>query len=83
MNTSVFWVPGEVSGAIPNGTRVIKLSSGGESDNVLPVGTEGTVLASHPPHIYSDRMGYYVHWDGYEEPVYVRDLFICALVKAA
>jgi hypothetical protein len=49
----------EAPGAIPNGTRIVKVWS--ENDKETPVGTNGTVLGSisHP----NVGLAYFIEWD--------------------
>ncbi len=52
----------QVSGAYPNGTRVVKIAQDPSGD-FNPLGATGTVLGSmrHPQH--SDLLVYFVAWD--------------------
>ncbi len=47
----VGFLPGEAEGAIPNGTPIVKVAS--ESGDGHPIGTKGTVIASHA---FTDEM---------------------------
>ena len=52
--------PGELCGAYPTGTRVVKIQ--GEANDVHPLGTMGTVRGSvcHPE---TSEIGYLIEWE--------------------
>lgn len=71
--TVAAYLPGEAAGAYSNGTRVIKVEF--EEGDDTPLGTQGTVIASHaiPPGIEAmpedAKFFYFIKWDDFPYPV--------------
>lgn len=55
-----FYREGQAPGAIPNGTRVVKVR--GRVDDAHPLGSRATVISSFGP-TADNEYGYWVAWD--------------------
>ena len=63
MVDTIFYLSGQAGGAIPNGTRVVKVVS--EEGDRHGIGSLGIVVSSHGPIPFRGKSeyGYFILWD--------------------